>query len=643
MKQPSFEIFLDRLDPTSRTDQLAFFRTVAEAGPAAVEELAGRVRRVSCPAGLKQLTLEFAYYYPWEDWLPVLDRLLRHENDLARFESGVRALGRMGTPAAIGILKELAQGRATPGFREAVEVVLGESDPAEAFQHHFSRLLQGSAQPADANEGAHQLESLLTPDSLEALKEAVNHPDLLVFRHALRLVGLVPSEAAADFLLDYLQETHLDALEDREARALLAAFRNLPRAEVQAQALQALAARWGERRPEAAADLASGQADRIRAGAAALREDHPGIRDAFLLDALLAATEEKPTHLARFLGQAGDAAQHRTRRLDFAIDAAAQGLTALASQGFIEAARLLPGLAESLRQTTGHAGVAGALAQVVPPDAQDLLDLLLDAPDGALRAAAVELLGARKDPALRPALLRAQRDAIADIADRSLWHLGQLPDPAGTARAFLTDPDPEQVQVGLRFAAMHRLQELVPDLLGLVEAESREAVLVAALEALGAIGAPEAADPLLGLLHSGQAPRIQIALAEALRDLGSAEGALGLCAKARELNVPVLHAVAVEALARIHGDPERPLSAPATAALIRAVQGGWSDRNPWPLRRRMADALLTIHAEDPDLWTELSDLFQGALAEKRPPGEVSPDDLARLQACARSLALLATL
>jgi hypothetical protein len=57
--------------------------------------------------------------------------------------------------------------------------------------------------------------------------------------------------------------------------------------------------------------------------------------------------------------------------------------------------------------------------------------------------------------------MRLRRDAIADIADRSLWHLGQLPDAEDTARILLGNPDPEDVLVGLRFIAMHKLAALV--------------------------------------------------------------------------------------------------------------------------------------------------------------------------------------
>ena len=638
MMQSPFEMFLNRLDPALREHQLAFFRIMAAAGPDGIEEVGSRVNRIASPAGLKQLVLEFGYYFPWPGWSPVIDRLLKHEKNLEIFETGARALGRIRTPEALDCLRNLSLSRATPGFRDIVDLVLRESDPGGAFEHHFSRLLQGSSHPEEANEGAHQLARLLAPDKLEALKAGVGHPDPLIFRHALRLVGLIPSRKAADFLLDYLQDIQQDALEDREARALLAGFRPLPRTEVQARVLQTLTTRWESRQPETVAQLASDQTDQVLAAVATLRPAGTDILDALLLDALLAAMDEKPTQLAAFLTQAGEAAHQRSRRLDFALHSAALGLANLACQGHIETDLALPVLAEPLRQGTGNAGVAGALAQVVPAEAQDLLDLLLDQPEGALRSAALEALGSRLDPALRPALLKLRRDAISDLAERSLWHLGKLPDPEGTARTLVGDPDPEEVLVGLRFIAMHKLQELVPDLLDLVAREDREALLFAAYRTLGQLSSPQAVEPLLSLLRTTLAPTVQTAIAEALRDLGNAAGALGLCAKAREAKNPLLCTLAVEALARAHDGLGSPLPATESALLVAMVRGGWSAQNPWPLIPRIADALVAIQVQGRSFWMEVSNLLQSTLGEKRPPSALSSEEASHLQACARALA-----
>jgi HEAT repeat protein len=638
MNLATFEMFLDRLDPDRRADQLSFFRIIAAVGVQAVELVEPRVHRVSCPAGLRQLALEFSYYYPWPEWIPMVERVLRYEKDLALFTTGVRTLGKIRSPRALAVLRDLSMSRATPGFREILDRVLRESDPALAFEHHFARLLQGSSLPSDANEGAHQLGKLLTPESLELLKGAVGHPDALVFRHALRLVGQIPSQEAAAYLLELFVQTHHEALEDREVRLQLSAFRHLPRPDLLEQVTGRLVSRLEASQATAAADLTSGQAPRILAAADTLRAAGLGLLDAFLLETFLAARDEKPGPLAKHLTQANDAAQQRARRFEFVMDSAAQSLTEMALQGLIETECLLPPLAESLRQHTGRAGAAAALARLIQPDAQELLDLLLDEPDGTIRSAAVEALGDRKDPALRSALLKVRKDAISDIASRGLWHLGQLPDPIATAREFIAQPDPEEVALGLRFIAMHHLKDLVPDLLDLSGKEAREATQVAAVETLGAIGSAEAVDGLLTLLHSGQNPRVRTALAEALRDLGDPEGALKLAHRALEMNDAELSVAAVEAFAKAHGSSTHPLPAAASSVLVAVVESGWSSRPPWTPRRRIADALQAIHLTTPSTWVGLTALVQATLSEKRHPGEVSFDDLAHLQACARALA-----
>jgi HEAT repeat protein len=639
MRQNPFELFLDRLDPTWRRDQLAFFRTLAEVGRGAVPELAERALKASCPAALRQLVLEASFYHPWPEWIPVTSRLLRHEKDPAIFESGVRAFGRMGTPEALAVLRELAQTRATQPFRDILDLVLRETDPVEAFNHHFARLLQGSTQPADANEGAHQLAKLLSPEALEPIRALASHPDLLVYRHALRLLGQIQSPEAADCLLELLEEAHQDALADREVRTQLTAFRSMARPDVQAQVIQQLAQRWEARDPAAAVDLCSGQPDRIQSAARTLRDAEPGLFDTFLLDTLAASQEEKPAHLARHLGQAGDQAAQRARRLEFALDATAQGLADLADQGFIDPRSLLGPLAESLRRKTGRAGVASALARLVPVTSEELLDLLVQEPDGALRVAALEVLGERRDPALRATLLKLRRDPISDLGQRALWHLGQLPEPEALALECLGLPDPDEIKVGLSYIAMHQLDALVPRLLELVASEPQEPILLAILETLGALGSVQAVEPLLALLHSGQNTRVQVALAQALRDLGDTDGASALCVKAAELGSPELQTLAVEALAQAYGTASQPLPLAKTHALDGAVRAAWNARNTsWSLRRRLGDALVALHLEHLPTWIDLANLVQETLQEKRPSGTVPTEDLAHLQAAARALA-----
>ena len=130
-----------------------------------------------------------------------------------------------------------------------------------------------------------------------------------------------------------------------------------------------------------------------------------------------------------------------------------------------------------------------------------------------------------------------------------------------------------------------------------------------------------------------------MALAQALRDLGDPAGAIALCAKAGDLNSPELHTLAVEALARAHATAQQPLPLTQTHALDVAVRAAWNARQPsWPLRRRLGDALVALHLEHRPSWVDFANLVQETLHEKRPSGTVPTEDLAHLQAAARTLA-----
>jgi hypothetical protein len=159
--------------------------------------------------------------------------------------------------------------------------------------------------------------------------------------------------------------------------------------------------------------------------------------------------------------------------------------------------------------------------------------------------------------------------------------------------------------------------------------------MVMLVEALGAVGDSEAAGPLLERLHSGQSLRLQVAVAQALRDLGTLETAQALCVRAGEIRQPLLHAIAVEALAGAYGLPGEPLPSSAGPRLLEQAQLAWNDRNPWALRLRVVRALQAVALDAPETWRDLAGLVDAALAEKRSPSAWSPDEWREVQAAAR--------
>jgi hypothetical protein len=605
---------LDHLDGEQRSDQLAFFQGILEAGPDAVGELGSRLPGSRAPKALRRLAMEASFYFPWPEWIPIHERMLRYEPDHEIFVTGARALGRIGTAEALEALRELNAMRQGAEFKETLAEVLSEADPREAFNHYLERLLQGSANAAAANEAAQRLAPLVDADSIPALRTVSQHPDLLVFRHALALLARIRTSEAASALLEILADSHREALADRRLKEALGAVRGAaPGAggSAAAEALEALEAQGA-----GAAEAAAG----------------------FLREALAAAQDGKGGQLPALLARTAEGLHQRGRRLAYAVDAAAEGLAEMVDRGLADAGAVLDLLVPCYREQTGREGLARALARLASSRDTGTQDLILRGPDGAQRAAAVEVLGARGDPELAPFLLQACRDPLTDIADRARFHLGRLPDAEGLALGLLRSPAPADFQLGLELVSEQRFRALVPELLAMLKGAAREDLVLHLVQTLGAVAAIETAQPLLDMLHSGQSPRLQLAVAQALGGLRTPETALALCAKADDIKLPALHVVAVEALAGAYQEPWGPMPPEAGPALAEQVRRAWNDRSPWAARLQVVQALQGVDLDAPAVWQDLAGLVNGALGEKRSPTAWTPDELRQVQAAAREFA-----
>ncbi len=626
--QEQFCAILDHLDASEPADQLSFFRALHDVGAEGLEELGPRLHRAGASHAFRQLVFEGCFYYAWPLSVPILARALRHESDPEFFGLGVEALGRIGNPEALEALRELAQVASGPGFPERVAEVLAQADPALAWEHHLGLLLEGSGNPSVANEAARQLGQLLDPSKLDSLKNLLMHPDLLIFRHAIRLLGSIQSVEAAAFLAGFLEECHREVLEDRLLKELLGALRGLTGEAAREVALARLSAPFQAREGEVLEALRAGQA------AEGLMERAVGLPDRFLAEVLLTIQANKNTRLQALHTETSEAMNLRARRLAFAMDVGAEGLAGLVKAQFLPPSEVLPILEAALRLQTGREGVARALASLAPTESSGLMELLLHCPDNPSRAAALEVLGERREEALRTILLAACRDSIVDIAQRAMVHLGLLPGAEQVAGELLRAERLEDIRMGIRFIGLHRLTGLARELLELVRNSSREELALEALESLGSSASAEVAPALAELLHSGQSPRMQIALAQALCDIADPGATETLCAKVEELKTPVLHAVALEALVRVQAD----LGPGAGRLFMGQVRGAWEGRNPWAVRQRVALVLPEIALEDRKLWTDLASLVQEALAEARAAGRWTAPELVKAQVVARELA-----
>jgi HEAT repeat protein len=618
-----FCTILDRMDAAEPSHQLLYFRGLNEVGAEALPELAERAGKAAATPAFCQLVYESSFYYPSPAWLPVLSRMLRHESDLQMFEVGLRAISRVGGSKAVTALMELSRLRSAPEFKQAVSEMLAKADPEQAFKHHLAGLLEGSANPRVANEAASQLEDLVNESHLEALQAAIQHPDLLVFRHAIRLLARIPASAAAECLAKLLEAYHREALGDREIKELLPDFHSLSREEATQKATAQLAlVREKRGLPDASGGGAPAQAT--------------GSTDDFLVRVLAALRENGPTQFSKLLTEVGEEIHLRARRLSFALDNGAMGLVQMVRSGFYPLEKALPLLEAAVRENTGREGMVRAFASLVPAEETERLDLVILHPEGAMRAIAVEALGERKEEALRPTLLKACHDSIADIALQALEHLGRLPGAESVGRELLQASTLEEIRLGIRFIGMHRMTHLAPELIALIRDGEREEITLLAAEALGHLESSEVAEALLELLHSGQSPQLQKILARSIGLQKLPGVALALCGKADELKQVEIHALAAEALC--HGP--QPLDTMAGQELTRQVRAAWNGKDPWPLRLRLISAFHEAMLIDKEQRRDFASLVHQTLAEKRPSNAWSPEDLAKVMGIAKDLSIL---
>ena len=273
----------------------------------------------------------------------------------------------------------------------------------------------------------------------------------------------------------------------------------------------------------------------------------------------------------------------------------------------------------STRVREGAARVAGYLG------CAECLDELLELAtrdDEPVRRAAIEQLAQLDDPrataAVADALARGS-SGVRAAAARALSHFGGG-DALPPLRAACADPDPWVRYFAARSLGRHRTVDAVPTLVALATRDPVPPVRIAAVEALTSIGDARGIDAVLPLASD---PDVEVARA-ALVALGAARGresleillaalqrgertvtvaalaalgrratpaaVAGIAALAHSGDDPVVHAAAVEALARIGGEeavgalvsltaePRRAPMAVAALARLGADQVKWVGR-----------------------------------------------------------------
>ncbi len=239
----------------------------------------------------------------------------------------------------------------------------------------------------------------------------------------------------------------------------------------------------------------------------------------------------------------------------------------------------------------------------------DVLDAIalaqqLSHPDPIVRLRAALRAPGSTTAELLPALVGERDPAVQEVL---VWALAQQPDAAGAAVQRLDDPDPDLRCLMARLLAKLRDPSTVPALLARLS-DSEPRVVDTAANALGRIGAPEAAGPLAGLLGDD---RLDAAtLTEALAAFGAdavtavAERLAADSAATRQHAAEVLgrleSVAAVPALTTALGDSEEDVRLAALLALgelgpqaREAIQLVVSDPQLGGVARRLLDLHVT--------------------------------------------------
>lgn len=621
-----FRYLLDHLDLTETEDLLLLFRLADALEGEVVPELAPRMLQASSTPAFRMVVSEIAYYHPDPDWVAPLGRSLRREADVEVFGVGVRALARIGTPGSEEEMRVLSAQTHEPTRRALLSEALQASDPAKAFEHHLGRLMEGSANPSAANLAAGELRRIVGPQHLEALLVAVHHQDVLIARHALKLITGIVTFEAAQFLSMHLLECHQEILDDRELKEVLTALRSVPAAELWAAVLPRAEERFGDR--------AKGAFQRLReagpeAGALGelepLREAAQGTLEPFLVDILALFLEGKAKALPTLFTDATAALQGRGRRIPHELDTCAGGLEFMVSRRLLRAEMVLDLLFPAFQAQTGREVTARVLGALVAPDQADMLEAILATHDANLRAAAQEAIALQREAAFLPFLMRACKDPIEDLANRMILALNGLAGVEEETLRLLESRAPEENQLALRIVRDNRMAGLASRVLSFLDESRREDLSLLAVAVLGGLGHQEAA--LLERLHSGQSLRLQTGLAEALAASREPATAMALAQAIKGFRQPELWMIAAEGLLSAW---QEPLPKEVSGMLVELAQACWEERSPGPWRIRIIQALPALQGADAGHLDLLQSLLAACVDDKRAQTGWTPEQQTQL-------------
>jgi hypothetical protein len=574
------------------------------------------------PKGKRRLLLSLVARFEWPEWVPFIREALLLESELGIFDEGCSALGLLGTREAFEALQELKKARPDPDRQAILARELSLYLPQQGFSHYCGRLLEGSANPRLAVQGARNLAALAEAKDLPALIEAHRNSDELVSRLALRLLAGIPGPEATGFLTELVDRCTEELLDNQGLLDILRKTHALQRGAAREEFCRLIVARFAPRIPEGVnALVAALEKPAEEQDPPALLEpfqaEMHGFTETFLIEALGMLLESKVARYSAFQSESSDAAEARQERLSGTLDQAAEALARRVDVGLATTGEVLPNLAEPFRLRLGGDAFIYAFLRLIPPTEGALLDEILAEPDLRRRQRCIDAIGSREEDAFTPFFLKAMQDSIIEVGQVASHHLGKLPSSVPSLMAQFESGHPEQVRRAIWAFGENQIAAAASPLLAFLQKDQRDELLVEAVDALARIRTPMAIPTFLEFLHDGKPLALQVSLARALGVLATPEASLGLLQKASQLKHPQVLILCLEGTLSAFPGFERPLPLDHLPALLALVERCCDEREGQGQRVPAMLAMQDLYTFDQAAYDKLKDRFSDFLFDMR--------------------------
>lgn len=585
---------------------------VQAVGRPALPELGRCLGAVSAPRPVKKAILALVSRFDWPEWAGVLEGVLRTEGDLGSFDDAATALGALATRGALASLQRLLEARREPDRGVILGRELGFYQVVHPMPHYVARLTEGGSNARLAQQAAKALVAAAGPRDLPALEEVFRGGDDLSQRLVLRILGGMEAPEAGTWLLELLAGLRVEFLDNQQLDAVLTRVGALPRASAREAIQHLVVERFRDRDPETCTRMAqTSDQEEVPQGPFldSLRTHAQGACDTFLLEALGLLLESKVARFNAFQAETSESLDRRQAQIQMQASSAAEQLAFRVTHGATAFEDAFPVLRAAFRSRLGHDALMNAYLSLVPAEDTAALDELLAEPEPSRRAKCLHALGAREEDALTPFFLRAMQDAIVDVGQLAVHHLGKLPSAFPALQARFESGQVEQMRLAIRVFAENRTPQAAELLLPFIQKEGRDDLLVGAVEALAGLKLPAALPTYLELLHDGKPLTLQVALVEALGALAQPEASLGILHKVAHLRQPEVLHLALEAVLAAFPDFEHPLPTEELPALMALVERCWDPREGEGQRLRTIAALDGLYVFDRKIYDTLKERF----------------------------------